>query len=432
MMPARWPPVLYFGFAHLCLAAAFAAAALAPRSLAGFFYSPRLLAVVHLVTLGWISSSILGAVYVIGPLAFRMAMPAGAGDYLAFAAFAVGVAGMSSHFWIDSPRGMAWGAAMAAPAMAYVAGRGLRGLRHAPVPFEARLPMGLAFLNIVAAAGLGLLVAVNKVGPFLPVAHLDVVLAHAHLAALGWGAMMVIGAGYRILPMVLPAAMPGGAVVYAAPLLLQAGLAALVWSFLAGGSRWPGASLAAAGLLAFVSRVSWMLRHLRPAPPERPRPDWATAHVLQAVVYLIGASGLGLYLSAAEPSETTLALASAYGVLGLVGFLAQIVVGVEGRILPLFAWLWGFADRGHARMPPSLHTAAVRPLQAAGFALWTVGVPLLALGMGRDRPGLLRAGSAALLVAVLASLANAVVVLTRLWRRSTAASRAGGSGSVSS
>jgi hypothetical protein len=59
MMPARWVPLLYFGVAHLCLATALAALAVTPRSLVGFFYHPRLLAVVHLVTLGWISASIL-------------------------------------------------------------------------------------------------------------------------------------------------------------------------------------------------------------------------------------------------------------------------------------------------------------------------------------------------------------------------------------
>jgi uncharacterized membrane protein len=44
-MPARWLPLLYFTFAHCCLAAAFAELAFEPGSLAGFFYHPRMLAV---------------------------------------------------------------------------------------------------------------------------------------------------------------------------------------------------------------------------------------------------------------------------------------------------------------------------------------------------------------------------------------------------
>jgi hypothetical protein len=418
MMPARWVPLLYFAFAHACLATAFALLAFRASSLAGFFYHPRMLAVVHLVTLGWISASILGAVYVIGPLAFRMPLPARRGDYAAFAGFAIGVVGMSSHFWIDSPRGTAWAAGLVAAAVAHVAARGLAGLRAAPVPGEARLPMALAFLNMMAAAVLGVLAAIHKVAPFARVAQLDLVFAHAHLAALGWGVMMVVGAGYRMLPMILPAAMPRGRAAWASAVLLEAGTLALVGSFLTGGRGLSvAAALAVAGLATFLSRVVWMLRHRRPAPTELRRPDWGTAHALQAMICLLAACGLGLYLAVAERSETTLALSNVYGVLGLVGFLSQIVVGVESRVLPLFAWLWGFADRAHAELPPPLHAASVRPLQAVTFLLWTAGVPLLAFGLGADRRPALTLGAAALLAAVVASLVNAAVVLVRLWRR---------------
>ena len=136
---------------------------------------------------------------------------------------------------------------------------------------------------------------------------------------------------------------------------------------------------------------------------------------MQAMACLVAACGLGLYLSMSERSETTLALALAYGVLGLIGFLSQIIVGVLGRVLPLFAWLWGFSDRAYVESPPSLHRAPVRSLQGLVFALWTAGVPLLAVGLASDRTALLSSGAWMLLVAVVAGLANAAVVLTRLW-----------------
>lgn len=417
-MPARFIPLAYFGFAHLSLAAAFAALAVEPRSLVGFFYHPKMLAVVHLVTLGFISGSILGAIYIVGPLAFRMPLPARRLDWAALVGFAVGVLGMVSHFWMDLPDGMAWAAGLAAVSVTVVAARVLEGLATAPVPWEARLPMALAFVNVLVAAGLGVLLALNKVSPILTVTHLDAVFAHAHLAALGWGTMMVVGAGYRVLPMILPAAMPRGPWAYASTFLLQAGVVGLVWAFLADGRGLVVATaLVVAGLASFGSRVAWMLRNRRPAPTELVRPDWGVAHALQAFACLICATGLGVYLAVAERSETTLALAAAYGVLGLLGFLAQIVVGVEMRLLPLFGWLWGFADRGHAELPPSLHQAPVRSLQAPGFGLWTVGVPLLAVGLATERTAVVSFGASALLIAVLAGLVNAAVGLRRLWRR---------------
>jgi hypothetical protein len=202
--------------------------------------------------------------------------------------------------------------------------------------------------------------------------------------------------------------MPRGFWAFASAGLLEAGVAGLVLGFLAGGRGLVLAgTLAVGGTLSFLSRVVFMLRHRRPAPTELRRPDWSVAHALQSLVYLLAAGGLGLYLAWAEPSDDTLALASAYGVFGLVGFLAQIVVGVEGRVLPLFAWLWGFADREYQDQPPSLHGATVRGLQAMIFGLWTAGVPLLALGLARDKPSAVSMGAGLLLLALLLGLVNA-------------------------
>lgn len=416
-LPSRLPPLLYFAFAHACLGTAFAATALDPDGIGGFFYHPRMLAVVHLVTLGWISGSVLGAIYLVGPLALRFPLPTRWPDHGAFGSFAVGVTGMASHFWIDRPPGMAWSAALVTVAFAWVSARVLAGLRRAAVPPEVKLPVAFAFANALLAAGLGLLLAVNKVDPFLPFAQLAGALGHAHLAMLGFGTMIVMGAGYRLIPMILPAAMPRGAWSFASAALLQAGALATAAALLAGRLLAPAACLAVLGLLAFLARVAWILRHPRPAPAELPKPDVGVLHVQQSLAYLALTAGLGLALVFAPRAEWGLSAAMAYGVFGLVGFLAQIVVGVEGRLLPLAAWLWSYAGGGFKETPPSLHRTPVRPLQVAGLALWTAGVPMLAAGLALDGPALTRTGAGSLCLAVAGNALNAAVVLARSRRR---------------
>ena len=76
MKPALVPPVLYLAWAHLCLIAGAALVALRPGDFAAYFHQPRTLAVVHLITLGWITSAILGSLYIVSPLALRMPLPA--------------------------------------------------------------------------------------------------------------------------------------------------------------------------------------------------------------------------------------------------------------------------------------------------------------------------------------------------------------------
>jgi hypothetical protein len=95
--------LLYVGFAHLALLTAWGVLIARPGTLLGFYYHPRAIALTHLITLGWISSSILGALYLIGPIALAARLPRRPIDVVAFASWAVGVCGMVSHFWLGSP-----------------------------------------------------------------------------------------------------------------------------------------------------------------------------------------------------------------------------------------------------------------------------------------------------------------------------------------
>src|SRR5436305_1674234 len=216
------PALLYLASAHLFLGTALGTIALAPASVAGFWYHPRMVAIVHLVTLGWSTASILGALYMIGPLAMRLALPPRRGDLGAFAALAIRVAGLAAHVRIAAP---------------------------------------------------------------------------ARMAA--------------------------------------------------------GAAIAAAALALFLRRVAWMARHRRPAPKELRRPDYGVLHILQALVWLAAAAVLGLALAFTPPAEWKLGAAMAYGVFALVGFLAQMIVGVNARLLPIFAWLASYGGRLLDAPPPS-------------------------------------------------------------------------------
>src|SRR6185369_6327338 len=341
-----------------------------------------------------ISASILGALYMVAPMALRTRLPARATDYAAWAFYAIGVLGMVSHFWIDSPKGMVWSAGTIVAALLWVTGRAVLALRPAPIPAAVKLHYLFAFLNLVGAASMGLLLGLNKVKQVLGGYVLANVYAHAHLAALGWATMMVMGTGYRLLPMLLPSAMPEGKAVWASALLLEAGAAGLFVCFVLRSG--------AIALFAVVfSQVLWMRRHPRPAPRALRRPDYGVLHSFAALGYLAHALLLGLCLAVTPPAEWKLRAALVYGVFGLVGFLAQMVVGVSLRLLPLYTWLRAQEKTGFpANQPPSPHALPARPPQAAGLALWTVGVPLLAAGFALDRPVLVSAGAAALFAAV--------------------------------
>jgi hypothetical protein len=137
-------------------------------------------------------------------------------------------------------------------------------------------------------------------------------------------------------------------------------------------------------------------------------------HVLQALVYLVVASILGLVLAVSGPSDASLRMAFAYGVCGLLGFLCQLVLGIESRLVPLSAWLQAFAGGGYQALPSSLHTAMPRRGAAGAVALWSVGVPCLAAGLAFDRAGWVSVGAGALALGVLLAAGSAIRALHRL------------------
>lgn len=415
LLPPTRLPLWYFAFSHLSLLAALGVIAFDPRGVSGFFYHPRLLGVVHLLTLGWITGSILGAIRVVGPLALRLAIPVTRGDYWAYACVVIGASGMVSHFWLETFNGMAWSAAMVVCGLVHPVARLLARVGRDALDSPIALHLVLACVNLLLAGAFGVVIAIDKVTDLIPGDALSNVYAHAHLAAVGWASMMVVGVGYRLLPMVLPSAAPRGRSLYWSAALIEVGLVGLVVSLVTGGSgRFLFAALIVAGLAVFLSRVVWMTTERRTPPAARARPDFAVWQAGQALAYLVLATGCGLTLAVAGTQLWTPRLMMLYGVVGLLGFLGQLVVAMELRVLPLLAWYGAFARRGQSPPALSVHVLPAQPLAAFGFIAWAFGLPLLAGGLTLDRVGLVGTGAWVLLIGAAINSAQAVWMLRGL------------------
>jgi len=411
-LPPRLLPVLYFGVAHVAMALACFAVGRDPRGVSGFFYHARMLAIVHLVTLGWITASILGSLYIVGPVALRVWMPATYLDVGAFALVLAGIVGMVAHLWVQEYEGMAWSAIAVSTGIVVVGIHVAMCLRDASLPRAITAHIMLAFLNILGAATLGVLIGFDKVYHFLPGFVLTNVFAHAHLAAIGWASMMVVGIAHRLLPMVLPSAMPKGRRLWISAVLLESGVIGLFLCLLwRSPLTWIFALTVTAGFAAFLSQVVWMIRRPRPRPPGLRRPDPAVLHAAASFGSLAIAAVLGVWLTIAPPSDATLRVAMAYGVFGLVGFLAQIVVSMEGRLLPIFAWYWAYANSGYKGPVMSQHQMPWRTGQDVVFVLWLFGVPALALGLASDAIPFVGAGAWCLFAATLLESFNTARIL---------------------
>jgi hypothetical protein len=348
--PQRWVPLSYLAFAHLGLACACVVTLWDSSLIAGFFYHSKMIAVVHTLTLGWISSSLVGVLYIASA---RLGLRVGRLDIAILVAWCAGASGLVSHFWIEEFNGLTWSAGLLGLAILTAAGRFGMTFAATDLPAGVRLQLNLAWLNLVGTAFIGILIGFNKTSPVLPGYSLHNVFAHAHLAGLGWAFLQAIALGHLFLLLTRRLAASASGLNLVGTILVQAGTAGVFVSLLVGE---PYANLFGLVLaLGVLSGLAGLVAHARASLPQT-TPAAALALGL-AATWLIIAAGIGLGSLGGQDGGDP-AWIMTYGVAGLLGGLGQSVCGL------ILFWL---GRHGHVR-----------------FAVlgWSLATVLLVFGLG--------------------------------------------------
>jgi len=378
--PAATLPLRYMVAASVAFVLAAAGTVWLAAPLAGHYYQPRVVALVHTVTLGWITLTIMGASYQLIPVVLERPIWSERLARWQFVILAAGIAGMIAHFYIGTWPGLALAAGVVAAGAACHLINALASLCGVKVwSFTARLlAVALAGLALTVLFGLGL--AADRIWKFLPGGFFPTLHAHFHLALLGWVAPMVMGVGARVYPMFLlardPEGWPGRLQLWG----LSLGGAAVVLGLLAVPVLLiPGAlgvAAAGAGHLAWVSEMA--------ASRKRPALDWGLRCALTGTAFLIPAGAMGLGFAFGLLGGPRLALA--YGVLALGGWVSLTIVGMLFKIIPFLVWYRIYGPLVGKAPVPTLAQLSWPLGEALTYGLLAVGVAALAVAVGIGDP----------------------------------------------
>lgn len=380
-------------------AAAFIVAALGTawlaRDLAGHYYQPRLVALAHTVTLGWITLTIMGATYQLIPIVIERPIWSERLGRYQFLAMVIGAGGMVAHFYIGQRSGLAWAAGLVGlGVLAHLVNATLsvRGLRR--WTFTARLIV-LALAGLALTTVFGMLLAADRVWKFLPGDFFPTLHTHFHLALLGWVMPTVFGVAARVYPMFLLARDPEGW-----PHVQTWGLAVGVPAVVAGllgvpGLLTLGALAVTAAVAGHVIRVARMLgEHKRPAL------DWGLRFALTGTAFLLPSTALGWALALDLVSGPRPALA--YAVLALGGWVSLTIVGMMLKIVPFLVWYRVYAPHVGRMQVPTLARLSSPAMESVAYAMLTSGTILLAAAVAVGQPVAISLAGLALTLGALA------------------------------
>lgn len=375
----------------------------APELARGGFAGPRVIGVAHLFTLGWITTTILGALYQFLPVALAVPIRSQRLAHLCFALYTPGLALFVPGLLVQRPALFLPGAALFGTALLLFAGNLAATLRRAPEKNLTWWALAGATVFLVSTVVLGVSLSGNLRWGYLGAERFLAVGVHLHVAIAGWVMLVVVGVAHRLLPMFLLShgapEWPGGV----AAALLGAGAALLLalHHALSPTLAWTVAALLGGGVLAFLAQAALFFRHKK-----KPALDAGLRLAALGVGFLALALGIApffLHAGLAAPR-----LATAYVLALVLGGLSLFVAGHYYKILPFLVWYHRFGPLiGKRAVPRVVDLYAARPANLA-VALLGAGVAGLVLST------LLGAGTAARPAAALFAL-GAGIVTYQMW-----------------
>jgi hypothetical protein len=377
----------------------------APDLARGSFSSLRVIAVAHLFTLGWITTSIMGALYQFLPVAAGQPIRWARLAHVTFALYAPGLAAFVAGLALGRAALLLVGAATFGSGVLLFTVNLAATLKRARTRDVTWWALCCADFFLFITLLIGLALAGNLRWGFLGGGRLVALGTHLHIALAGWVLLVMVGVAHRLLPMFLLSHGAGDRFARAAVALLAAGAAVLTTLHHAPAplARWLPAALLAAGLLAFLAQAASFYRH-------RHRPALDPGMRLAAVALAL--LGIALVLAApvafASPSPRVV---TAYVLLLVLG-IGLFVAAHYYKIVPFLVWYHRFGPLAGKRAVPR-----VNELYSARAA--TVATSLLALGVIGLAAAVLAGAPVATRAAAVVFLAGATIEAAQmfaLWR----------------
>jgi hypothetical protein len=341
-------PLAFFLVAPLFMSAAGMLIALNWDSWSATRWSPTLLAITHLITIGYLGMAMVGAFTQMAPVTTGGPLPR-----------VVGV-GRTSHglILVGAPL-LAWGfagarAALVIGAMActlaflLVVLSGLIGLARAPVG-PTRGAMRLALLALLGVVTLGLGLVAGLVGLWSGPSALPLVEAHAILGLTLWIGLLVAGSAYQVVPMLqITPNYPSWMTRHFAPVLATLGFAVSVAAqFPVGGAIVTVLVFGLASLLALFALVTLDLQRRR-----RRKIGDATLWYWRLGLLCLLAAVMLVIAPMMVPDVASDHLEVLAGLCFLLGFASSMVNGMLLKIVPFLAWFHAQAQAGLRQVTP--------------------------------------------------------------------------------
>lgn len=331
-----------------------------------------LLALVHLMTLGFIGSMIIGASYQLVPVALQAPLFSTTMGRMSFSFYVGGLILFLSGLTQEWLPGLSIGGTLLGIAFALyiivITGTFLRAPHRDAIAWHILVGAWFSGIGML----LGLLLAFNKSSGFLGGRLLDILAAHIIVMLVGWVGITFIGVACKLIGMfTLAEKHLSSRVTWLELILTATGTALIAIRFMPGLPPMAGvigAAMIVGGFSLFASQVARMYRRRM-----RRTFDIHVPFTLAATTFMLLAAISLLYglMASGTPADP---LWMATGWLAIFGVISTAIQGFFYKIATFLVWLKRYAPIAGRQPVPKLEDLYHQPVGLAGFWLWTLAI----------------------------------------------------------
>ncbi|MDE3235226.1 MAG: cytochrome c oxidase subunit I [Bacteroidota bacterium] len=345
------------------------------------FFHPQILAITHMMALGWGTMVILGASHQLVPVLIEGKLYSITLAYLSFVFAAAGIPLLVYGFYVFD---MGWpaqlgGLTILISILLFVINVGV-SVTESKVHNVHAFFVFTAALWLLITVIIGVLLVFNFTHSFLSKNSTEYLPLHAHLGIAGWFLLLVIGVGSRLIPMFLISKYSNEKLLWIIYCLINAALLTFIGLFL----YWPHTAFLFIPVLAILLALFLFAYYCYRSFKERIRKqvDAPMKTSLLSVVMMI-VPFLLLFIIVAWLMLDTLNIhvVIAYGFVIFFGWLTSIILGMTFKTLPFIVWnkiYRHISGAGKTPSPKDLFAnrifGAMIPVYLLGFVLFVAGI----------------------------------------------------------
>lgn len=388
----------FYVFASLSLVVACFLLFTSSGNFTNHYFQPHILAITHLMALGWGTMMILGASHQLVPVLIEGKLFSNALAYISFGLAGIGIVLLVwgfYHFdfaWIAQTGAMMILAAF----LSYLVNISMSMVKSNHRNVHATFVL-TGTLWMILTISLGVLMVFNFNHNVLSFSSVYYLPLHAHLGILGWFLMLVFGVGSRLIPMFLISKYNNERQLWAIFYLLNGALVLFYVSFLLFPSEVAFGLSALMVIIAIALFIGFAYRAYKERIRKIVDPQVKTA-ILSSWMMLLPALVLGFLFATSVLSEQYARLALVYGFCIFFGWITAIIFGMTFKTLPFILWNKKFHKKAGVTRTPNPKELFSQQLYKIMMFFYFAGIVIFILGLLFANDIALKGGAALLLV----------------------------------